>query len=248
MPRKVSKSTKPVKSSGPRRTVKYKTYAIGMQGIQRRFSLKIKPFLNDSFATTRDATSAANAILIAFPDYKIETNCEGESLFIHVTEFPYQLITDNYTGESSLSREELNIFLHSVEYTRKKLADLGHPDPFTAACEQYGITKRAMRDLAVLNAFISEYWYGRSELQFDITKAPIIPQSTAKIKLGILIKSQDNIEWCYKASLIGDYTTEQQALAAQELFRENAMYNKDIGAFIFDHYPKTLAVVGENEL
>lgn len=238
------KSTKRSGTSKPK-PPRYTTARCCMHSVYHRFMSKpdVKNFLIDSFTKSVDATRAA--VTSSFPEYDFDLSMIHDSPLLTIKGFPYQMITENYTGKSILLSRDISDLLQSIEQTTYGLKKLDHPDPLRAACESKGLTLRAAVDLDVMYTICSRF-YASIDLAFIITKPPIVPRSIAKIKLGTLVLSDENSEWCFKATLIGDYTPEQQALAAQELFRENAMFNKELGVFMFDHFPKSLVVVGEN--
>lgn len=189
----------------------------------------------------------AEMILEVFQDYTIEIDLAQERPIIEIQEFPHHLITDLYTGKSVLQATDISELLNEIKNTSNILEDMGHENPLEAACSCKGITLRAFVDMELLIKMRQQLRYNESmNVRLPITKAPIIPNSVAKIKLGIKSMSGDEYFWQYTARLIGEYTQEEKAMAAQELFRENATFDRDTGAFLFDHYPKTLKVEGEN--
>lgn len=237
------------RQSGPRRTANYKIAKTAISILRYRFCTK--PEITCSLYLIPDyVRSGLSSIIInSFPDYNISVSTTQDGIvLISFNEFPYQLITEQYAGESRLSKESIASSISTIHGLAKTLQMMGHPTPLAAACENRGLTLRGYVDLATLDC-VTHYNYSyneRVEVAFNIAKAPHTPNSIATLKLGVKDDSPEDIMCKYTASLVGNYTQEQQAQIAKELFREQAMFTKSTGTFSFDHFPKTLKVVGEN--
>ena len=235
------RSTKSVKAPKPRKTLGDKCLEVAVQCIRTRFITKPSESLSVQ-CSFRDTSAVVSILEQAFPDYEMSLeNGNRTDACVYIKSFSQKLITEDYAGDSTLTRKSIDHLISLVNSKVSALRNLNHPDPLPVVCESLGLTLRGYIDLKILYSMLAYNWRMSLDMSVVITKAPKIPNSTAKIKLGAVI-SDDGTDWCYTAKLAGDYTPEQKALAAQELFGESARFDASSGLFIFDHYPKTLAV------